>query len=159
MASESSDVTEFRAVCVRQPPQSIDLSCEESADDLGTFDSPCWQSERMRFGIPHNPNSARISFEVSMTASVKNTPGLRSLRPEPSSHPVRLTVRLPIRARGKWLDIFTYAAELLGSTLPSDGPLKSTHHHQLIFLGFAGAYLTCGQTQRTGAEGYDSYRA
>ncbi len=66
MASESSDVTGFRAVCVRQPPQSIDLSCEESADDLGTFDSPCWQSERMRFGMPHSPGNARIPFEVSI---------------------------------------------------------------------------------------------
>ena len=80
MTSESSDVTDFRAVCVRQPPQSIDLSCEESTDDLGTFDSPCWQSERMRFGMPHSPGNARISFEVSTIVIAKRTPGMCSLR-------------------------------------------------------------------------------
>ena len=65
MASESSDATEFRAVCVRRPPQSLDLSCEESADDLGTFSpSPCWQNEQSRLGITQRHGDARISFEV-----------------------------------------------------------------------------------------------
>ena len=65
MASESSDATEFRAVCVRHPPQSLDLSCEESADDLGTLSpSPCWQNEQSRLGMTQHHGDARISFEV-----------------------------------------------------------------------------------------------
>ena len=54
---------------MRQPPQSIDLSCEESADDLGTFDSPCWQRERARFGVAQSQNEPRVSFEVLQLAN------------------------------------------------------------------------------------------
>ncbi len=68
MTSGSSDATDFEAACMRQPPQSIDLSCEESADDLGTFDSPCWQRERACFGIAQSQSEPHVSFEVLQLA-------------------------------------------------------------------------------------------
>ena len=64
MASEASDATGLRAPGLRRFTQSMDLSCEESAEDLGTFESPCWQSERTRIGTAQHPGDARLSFEV-----------------------------------------------------------------------------------------------
>ena len=69
MASEASDATGLRAPGSRRVTQSMDLSCEESAEDLGTFESPCWQSKRTRFGIAPHPGDARLSFEVPHTSS------------------------------------------------------------------------------------------
>ena len=64
MASEASDATGLRAPGLRRFTQSMDLSCEESAEDLGTFESPCWQSERTRIGVAQHPGDARLSFEA-----------------------------------------------------------------------------------------------
>ena len=70
MASEASDATGLQAPGLRRVTQTIDLSCEESAEDLGTFESPCWQSERMRFGVAQHHSDARLSFEVPHSPSL-----------------------------------------------------------------------------------------
>ncbi len=97
MASESSDATEVRAVCLRHPRQSLELSCEESADDLGTFSpSPCWQNEQSRLGITQHHGDARISFEVRKTFNQTDplTHFLRTVLSDRSSRFTSVTVSM-----------------------------------------------------------------